>query len=371
MLKQCLVLLALLVAALIPLSASAEIKEGSIELNPFVGGIIHDGGENLRAAPVIGIRAGYNITTHIGVEGTIEYYRARVRSRGCDAVPPASTPPVIIGTGPNAVQNHDLTYGCPNDSINTVLYHVDAIYHFMPEQRFVPFVVAGIGGGHFDPNKTGTRNKLMADAGVGAKYWLTDATALRMDIRDIAYIGSIKQNVETTIGLVIALGGKGKAAPAPALAPAPEPVAPAPAPKPQPKPEPKKEVQPAAAKVEPKPIILDDVHFDFDKATLTAEAKDILKKNIQTLKANPGTSVRIEGNTCQHGADDYNMRLSERRAAAVKEFLAKEGGIDESRMSTIAYGKTRPLCEENPTPKNKNSECMKSNRRVHFEVIVK
>jgi len=150
----------------------------------------------------------------------------------------------------------------------------------------------------------------------------------------------------------------------------PKPI-PVPAPVMVPVPEPKKEVLPAAAKVEPKPIILDDVHFDFDKATLTSEAQAILKKNSETLKANPGTSVRIEGNTCQHGADDYNMRLSERRAAAVKEFLAKEGGIDESRMTTIAYGKTRPLCEENPTPKNKNDECMKSNRRVHFEIIVK
>jgi OOP family OmpA-OmpF porin len=145
---------------------------------------------------------------------------------------------------------------------------------------------------------------------------------------------------------------------------------PAPAPVPVPVPEPKK-VEPAAVKVEPKPIVLEDVHFDFDKATLTSEATDILKTNIKVLKDNPNVSVRIEGNTCQHGTDDYNMRLSERRAAAVKEYLVKEGGIDESRMTTIAYGESRPLCQENPTPKNKNSECMKSNRRAHFEVIVK
>jgi len=151
----------------------------------------------------------------------------------------------------------------------------------------------------------------------------------------------------------------------------PKPVpAPAPAPVPVPVPEPKK-VEPAAAKVEPKPIVLEDIHFDFDKATLTAEATAILKKNIAVLKDNPNVSVRIEGNTCSHGADDYNMRLSERRAAAVKEYLVKEGGIEESRMTSMAYGKTRPLCEENPTPKNKNSECMKSNRRVHFEVVAK
>jgi outer membrane protein OmpA-like peptidoglycan-associated protein len=95
-----------------------------------------------------------------------------------------------------------------------------------------------------------------------------------------------------------------------------------PKPAPAPVPEPKK-VEPAAAKVEPKPIVMVDVNFDFDKATLTAAALDILKKDIQVLKNNPNVSVRIEGNTCTHGADDYNMRLSERRANAVKEYIVK------------------------------------------------
>jgi OOP family OmpA-OmpF porin len=234
----------------------------------------------------------------------------------------------------------------------------------MPDQKFAPFVVAGVGGAHFDPNSTRDKNKLMADVGVGAKYWLTDNTALRMDIRDVAYIGSLKQNLEATLGLVIAFGGKGKPEPAPVPAPVP-------APKPEPKPEPKKEVEPAAAKVEPASIVLEDVHFDFDKATLTDAAKSILAKNIVVIKANPGIAIRIKGNTCQHGADDYNMRLDERRASVVKEYLAKEGGIDETRMTTISYGETRPLCEEKPTPKNKSPESIKSNIRVHFEVVVK
>ncbi len=353
MVKRCIFLVALFAAVIIPLSVSAEIKEGSIELEPFVGGIIHDGGENLRAAPVFGLRGGYNFTPHIGVEATIEYYRARVRDKA-------------------SLNNDDLHFGMPNSTVSNFLYHADVIYHFMPEQRFVPFVVAGIGGAHFSPNVTGERDKLMADAGIGAKYWITESTALRMDVRDLVFFGSAKNNLEATLGLVIAFGGKEKVKPAPAPEPAPAPApAPPPAPKPQPKPEPKQEVKPAAAKVEPKPVVLEDVHFDFDKATLTDEAKGILKKNVQAMKDNPGTSVRIEGHACQHGADDYNMRLSERRANAVKEYLAKEGGIAESRMTTIAYGKTRPLCEEKPTPKNKNDQCMKSNRRVHFEVVVK
>ena len=115
-------------------------------------------------------------------------------------------------------------------------------------------------------------------------------------------------------------------------------------------------------------IVLEDAHFDFDKATLTKEAQEILAKDTQVLNDNPGVKVRIEGNTCSHGPDDYNLRLGERRAQGVMEFLVNKG-IAADRLSTISYGKTRPLCVEEPTPKNKNDECMTKNRRVHFEVI--
>jgi outer membrane protein OmpA-like peptidoglycan-associated protein len=99
------------------------------------------------------------------------------------------------------------------------------------------------------------------------------------------------------------------------------------------------------------------------------EAQEMLKKDLEVLKENPGVTVRIEGHACSHGPEDYNLRLSERRANAVKEYLTKEG-IAADRLSTIAYGKTRPLCVDEPTAKNKNDECMKKNRRVHFEVVV-
>ncbi len=116
--------------------------------------------------------------------------------------------------------------------------------------------------------------------------------------------------------------------------------------------------------------MLEDVHFDFDKATLTKEAQDILARDVMTIKENPGITVQIEGHTCAHGKEDYNMALGERRANAVKEYLVKEG-IDASRLSTISYGETRLAMPETPTPQNKNSTEAKANRRVHFEVIVK
>ena len=60
---------------------------------------------------------------------------------------------------------------------------------------------------------------------------------------------------------------------------------------------------------------------------------------------------RSKGIPDAHGSDDYNMALGERRANAVKEYLVREGGIAESRMTTISYGETRPLCVEKPTPR--------------------
>ena len=148
-------------------------------------------------------------------------------------------------------------------------------------------------------------------------------------------------------------------------APPPPPPPPAPAPAPAAKPEPAPVPAPA-----PKKIVLEDVHFDFDKATLTNEAKAILARDVATLKENSGIKVQIEGHTCAHGKDDYNMALGERRANAVKEFLVKEG-VDGGRLSTISYGETRLAMPETPTPKNKNSTEAKANRRVHFEVIMK
>jgi outer membrane protein OmpA-like peptidoglycan-associated protein len=145
--------------------------------------------------------------------------------------------------------------------------------------------------------------------------------------------------------------------------PKPEPVPTPAAPKPESTP------PPPAPVVEPVKITLEDIHFDFNKATLTKVATGILDSDIKTMKEKPSVKVQIEGHTCAHGSEDYNMALGERRANSVKEYLANQG-IAADKMTTISYGKTRPLCVEEPTSKNKNSKCMKDNRRVHFEVIV-
>jgi outer membrane protein OmpA-like peptidoglycan-associated protein len=141
-----------------------------------------------------------------------------------------------------------------------------------------------------------------------------------------------------------------------------------PEPKPEPKPVPRPEPKPVAKVVE-KVILLEDLHFDLDKSTLTKEAQTILKRNIQVLKENPNVKIRIQGHTSAIATEEYNQALSERRAKSVEEFLVKEGGIAPDRLSEIGYGETR-LEKPEPNPELKESEAAQTNRRVIFKIIV-
>jgi outer membrane protein OmpA-like peptidoglycan-associated protein len=116
-------------------------------------------------------------------------------------------------------------------------------------------------------------------------------------------------------------------------------------------------------------LVLEDVHFDFDKSTLKPEAQAILKRNIQLLKDNPKAKVRIAGYTSASGTQAYNQKLSERRANAVKAYLINEGGIAPDSLSTIGYGETNPAMHE-AAPKELYSKAAKANMRALFEITV-
>lgn len=137
---------------------------------------------------------------------------------------------------------------------------------------------------------------------------------------------------------------------------------------PEAKPEPKLVPRPEPKVVE-KVILLEDVHFDLDKSTLTKEAQTILKRNIQVLKENPNMKIVIQGHTSAIATEEYNQALSERRAKSVEGFLVKEGGIAPGRLSEIGYGETR-LEKPEPNPELKESEAAQTNRRVIFKIIV-
>ncbi len=84
------------------------------------------------------------------------------------------------------------------------------------------------------------------------------------------------------------------------------------------------------------------VYFELDKADLTPESRDSLRRGAEWLTQGPNRSIafRIEGNCDPRGTEEYNIGLGERRAQAAKEFLASLG-VDGSRIQTVSYGKER------------------------------
>jgi peptidoglycan-associated lipoprotein len=86
----------------------------------------------------------------------------------------------------------------------------------------------------------------------------------------------------------------------------------------------------------------DRVFFGFDKYDLSDEAQATLQRQAAWLKANPTVTLLIEGNTDERGTREYNLALGERRATSVKNYLVTLG-ISPNRLSTISYGKERPV----------------------------
>lgn len=106
------------------------------------------------------------------------------------------------------------------------------------------------------------------------------------------------------------------------------------------------------------------VHFAFDRAVIRPQSYAILDDVAAIIKANQGSirSIGIEGNTDSIGSDAYNMRLSERRANAVRNYLIKKG-VSASQLDTVGFGETRPVAT------NDTAAGRAKNRRVEFKVV--
>jgi peptidoglycan-associated lipoprotein len=108
--------------------------------------------------------------------------------------------------------------------------------------------------------------------------------------------------------------------------------------------------------------LLKDIHFEFDKYDIRRVDEEILKENAVLLKKNPKMKVQIEGHCDERGTVEYNLALGERRASNTKKFLVFLG-IPSDRISTISYGKERPL------DKGHHEEAWARNRRAHVVVL--
>jgi peptidoglycan-associated lipoprotein len=104
---------------------------------------------------------------------------------------------------------------------------------------------------------------------------------------------------------------------------------------------------------------LSRIYFDFDRAELSSEAREILGKVAAQLKASPKKTLTIEGNCDDRGTNEYNLALGQQRADAAARYL-QNLGIDRKRIKTISYGEERPVCSE------ATEACWHKNRNATF-----
>jgi outer membrane protein OmpA-like peptidoglycan-associated protein len=109
-------------------------------------------------------------------------------------------------------------------------------------------------------------------------------------------------------------------------------------------------------------IILHNVFFDIDRSTLRTDSEVELLKLYEVLANNPLLKIEISGHTDSDGDELHNLKLSDDRAKAVKDYLVKKG-ISESRLVYKGYGESQPMAENN-TPENKQL-----NRRTEIKII--
>ena len=112
-----------------------------------------------------------------------------------------------------------------------------------------------------------------------------------------------------------------------------------------------------------KEVVFEDVHFDFDRYSLRPEATRALDEAIRSLQENANLRLEIEGHTCNIGTAEYNLALGERRATAVRDYLASRG-IGAARLRTVSYGEERPKFD------NGREETRRLNRRAALVVRV-
>lgn len=107
--------------------------------------------------------------------------------------------------------------------------------------------------------------------------------------------------------------------------------------------------------------VLKMIHFDFDKADIKEADRAILQGIADFMKADLTIKLEIEGHCDERGTNEYNLALGNHRAAAALAYL-KTLGVDEARLTTISYGKEKPLCTE------AKEACWSQNRRAEFKL---
>ena len=387
-------LVGLLAVGLTAGAASAENRAGALTISPMYGGYLFEGDQNFEDdnTPTFGLGLGYNLTKSFSLEAAVNY----------------------IDDFDGRNNQGQVT------EVEGLLYRLEGLYHFMPENALVPYIAVGAGNIALNPEVGRLDDTFGANYGVGVKYYVSEHVAFRIDARHfIAFDQGLDEGNHTnnnllyTAGMHFQIGGE-SAAPAPRdsdgdgvtddLDKCPD--------------TPKGVVvdadgcpvdsdgdgvpdyldkcpdTPRGAAVDangcpldsdgdgvydyldkcpgtPRGVVVDEkgcpvsftmqIEFDFDKADIRPMYHNQLKEAADFINKYPANQILVAGHTDSKGSDAYNKKLSQRRADNVRKYLVNKFGISANKLVARGYGESQPIAS------NDTDAGRQQNRRV--EVI--
>ncbi|MDB6063338.1 MAG: hypothetical protein JWM78_3441 [Verrucomicrobiaceae bacterium] len=321
--------------AFAPVAVLAE--PGQFYLNPFIGHQWYDNDSGVKDGSFWGVGFEKQFTDQYGVE--VQYLRdingkARDGSTGIDA--------------------------------ERIL--VDGIYYTPRFSMFQPYLKLGAGHVRYAANSGGNSDGTELGAGFGARLLFNEHWSARVEAKALHELDDSLTHGLVSIGVSYALGDTAKPAPAPKPAPVVAPPAPLDSDGDGvtddidkcPNTPHGREVDSVGCeyhlnKTEEMKL---DILFAHDKSDITDQYTGEVERAAKFLKRYADVKAVIEGHTDSDGTDAYNLKLSQRRADAVKDSLVTRYNIDASRLSAVGYGESRPVAS------NATKDGKAQNRRV-------
>ncbi|MBA1242695.1 MULTISPECIES: OmpA family protein [Pseudomonas] len=286
------------------------------------------------------------------------------------------TDDVELRLGYDGIHNIRSNNGTGNQKIHGGNAALDAVYHFgTPGVGLRPYVSAGFSQQSISNveahGHSGRDHSTFFNAGGGAKYYFTENVYARAGVEAMYNIDRGETEWAPSVGVGVNFGGGAKQQEEVAAAPAPVaevcsdsdndgvcdnvdkcPNTPA---------NTTVDADGCPAVAETVRVEL-DVKFDFNKSVVKPNSYADIKNLADFMKQYPATTTTVEGHTDSVGTDAYNQKLSEKRAAAVRNVLVNQYGVEGARVNSVGYGETRPVAD------NATDAGRAINRRVEAEV---
>jgi OOP family OmpA-OmpF porin len=288
----------------------------------------------------------------------------------------------------DSVKSRNIT---PSEKTDILRIALNGVYNLPEIASAQPFIKAGIGYETLDNHIADNHDGAFIDAGMGVKVPVADNLAVKLEgiymLKDdnSENRNGGDSNLALLAGLTYSFGKKAQPEPEPAPEPEPEP-APEPEPEPAPEPEPEPTPEPVDGDDDkdgvlnsidqcpnsPEGALVNDVgcpvmvnlhiNFEFDSYEVDAMSHNNIQDFADFLVMYPEYSAKIVGHTDSIGTEEYNQKLSENRAEAVKNLLV-EKGADANKITSSGMGET------SPTADNSTKEGRAENRRIEAELI--